>query len=111
VTTAALHKQRHGGDADVVIPLLLSTLGATSGAEALPLYLVEPLTTHDLIVERAAALTGDGPPALRPLTEEELRISRGVPVTPPAPSDVEPSRSRSADAPDRPRSKEQLRLL
>jgi ADP-ribosylglycohydrolase len=76
----ALHKREVGGDADVTIPLLLSTVGALHGADELPLLLARRLATRALIEERATALCGPRPPSLRPLVEDELRVSRGQPT-------------------------------
>lgn len=65
----------HGGDVDIMAPLLGATRGIALGQDRLPLGQLNRLATRLMIVSRASALFEPRPPRLPPLIDEEIRIS------------------------------------
>lgn len=82
----ATDRLQHGGDVDVVLPLLLASAGLAQGKDHLPLVLVDRAQTKAWVAARAACLTGERPPKLPPLVIEELRISRRTTTSDPLPT-------------------------
>ncbi|MFH1811394.1 MAG: ADP-ribosylglycohydrolase family protein [Pseudomonadota bacterium] len=83
---------RRGGSVDILAPALCALIGAKTGAEHLPLGLVDSLLGHREIEARARALVGPRPPALDPLYDLEVALAEkeglwreGRPPPPPAP--------------------------
>lgn len=78
VAAVAAERSAQGGDADVVLPLWLAAVGATQGANALPIGLTELSTTKDAVAARMQSLFERTPPMRADLVVEELLWSEAL---------------------------------